>query len=290
MGEPMITVAGEALIDLIVDQAGHVDPRMGGGPFNVARAVARLGQPVDLPRPPVRRPLRPADARRPGAQRRADRRGRPVRRAHHAGPGGRGPGRRARPTTSTWPRPRRPPSARPRRSCPPAPRPCTSAPSAWSWSRSGPASSRPGRRCPEDVMVMLDPNCRPGAIPSRQAYLDRLGRILRRADVVKVSTEDLAYLFPGQDAGRRRRRTCSGQGPACVLVTDGADTRARVHRREEDPGRCPRRPGRRHRGRRRLVRRGVPRLVDRQRPRPGRPGRTRNWSARPPRRPSTPRW
>ena len=42
----MITVAGEALIDLIVDQAGHVDPRMGGGPFNVARAVARLGQPV----------------------------------------------------------------------------------------------------------------------------------------------------------------------------------------------------------------------------------------------------
>ena len=39
----MITVAGEALIDLIVDPAGHVDPRLGGGPFNVARAVARLG-------------------------------------------------------------------------------------------------------------------------------------------------------------------------------------------------------------------------------------------------------
>ena len=48
MGEPMITVAGEALIDLIVDQAGRVDPRMGGGPFNVARAVARLGQPVTV--------------------------------------------------------------------------------------------------------------------------------------------------------------------------------------------------------------------------------------------------
>jgi len=41
----MITVAGEALIDLIVDPAGHIDPRFGGGPFNVARAVARLGQP-----------------------------------------------------------------------------------------------------------------------------------------------------------------------------------------------------------------------------------------------------
>lgn len=40
----MITVAGEALIDLIVDPASHVDPRMGGGPFNVTRAVARLGR------------------------------------------------------------------------------------------------------------------------------------------------------------------------------------------------------------------------------------------------------
>ena len=41
----MITVAGEALIDLIVDPAGHIDPRFGGGPFNVVRAVARLGLP-----------------------------------------------------------------------------------------------------------------------------------------------------------------------------------------------------------------------------------------------------
>src|ERR1700683_2911264 len=40
----MITVAGEVLIDLIVDPADHLDPRFGGGPFNVARAVARLGQ------------------------------------------------------------------------------------------------------------------------------------------------------------------------------------------------------------------------------------------------------
>ncbi len=42
----MITVAHEALIDLIVDPAGHVDPRLGGAGFNVTRAVARLGRPV----------------------------------------------------------------------------------------------------------------------------------------------------------------------------------------------------------------------------------------------------
>ena len=36
----MITVAHEALIDLIVDADGHVDPRLGGAGFNVTRAVA----------------------------------------------------------------------------------------------------------------------------------------------------------------------------------------------------------------------------------------------------------
>jgi fructokinase len=42
----MITVAGEALIDMIADADGRLVPKSGGGPFNVARAVARLGQPA----------------------------------------------------------------------------------------------------------------------------------------------------------------------------------------------------------------------------------------------------
>ena len=50
---------------------------------------------------------------------------------------------------------------------------------------------------PPDALVMVDPNCRPDAIADRGAYLDRLERILRRADAVKVSVEDLAYLCPG---------------------------------------------------------------------------------------------
>ena len=74
---------------------------------------------------------------------------------------------------------------------------------------------------PAGITVMLDPNCRPGAIASRQAYLDRLDRILRRVDLIKTSTEDLAYLFPGQDAGHAAADLL-GRGPACVVVTDGA--------------------------------------------------------------------
>jgi fructokinase len=73
---------------------------------------------------------------------------------------------------------------------------------------------------PPGTLVMIDPNCRPSAIADRSAYLDRLARILRCADVVKVSTEDLAYLYPGATA-RAAAAALLGQGPRLVLVTDG---------------------------------------------------------------------
>jgi fructokinase len=70
------------------------------------------------------------------------------------------------------------------------------------------------------TLLMIDPNCRPEAITDRQAYLDRLSRILRRADVVKVSVEDLDYLAPGTPAASAAAGLL-GQGPALVLLTDG---------------------------------------------------------------------
>src|ERR1700719_2383586 len=39
----VIVVAGEALIDLVVGTGGQVDARPGGGPYNAARTLARLG-------------------------------------------------------------------------------------------------------------------------------------------------------------------------------------------------------------------------------------------------------
>ena len=44
----MIVVAGEALVDLVPDDDGRLGAHCGGGPFNVARALARLGQRVDF--------------------------------------------------------------------------------------------------------------------------------------------------------------------------------------------------------------------------------------------------
>ena len=42
----VIVVIGEALIDLLVRPDGRIEATGGGGPFNTARTIARLGQQV----------------------------------------------------------------------------------------------------------------------------------------------------------------------------------------------------------------------------------------------------
>lgn len=216
----MITVAGEALVDLIVDADGHVDPRLGGGPFNVTRAVARLGLPAaflgrlsgdrfgqlmraDLERHGVLIAVpAPVSAPTTLALVDVDPAGVPGYHFYLAGTSAAaiGPGEAVLPAGTT----------------------------ALHVGTLGLVMEPVGTSLeelvatlPDGVMVMLDPNSRPGAIASRQAYLDRLDRILRRADVVKVSTEDVAYLFPGRDAADAAAELLA-PGPSCVLVTDGA--------------------------------------------------------------------
>jgi fructokinase len=75
---------------------------------------------------------------------------------------------------------------------------------------------------PERLLVFVDPNCRPSIISDDAAYRARLARVLGRADVVKVSGDDLAYLDPDSDpvvvAGG-----LLDLGPRVVLFTDGGD-------------------------------------------------------------------
>ncbi len=71
------------------------------------------------------------------------------------------------------------------------------------------------------VVVMVDPNCRPTVIKDAVAYRARLDRVLARTDVVKVSGDDLEWLSPGVpvlDAAR----ALLGAGPQVVLLTDGS--------------------------------------------------------------------
>jgi fructokinase len=73
----------------------------------------------------------------------------------------------------------------------------------------------------EQTLVMVDLNCRPDAIKHPQAYRARLDGVLRRADVVKASEEDLGYLEPDLFAFEAARRVLS-TGPAVMLLSHGA--------------------------------------------------------------------
>ena len=73
-----------------------------------------------------------------------------------------------------------------------------------------------------DQLVMVDVNCRPDVIADRARYSDRIDRVIRRADVVKVSDEDLRYLRPGTDPLVAAAALLEA-GPSAVLVTRGGD-------------------------------------------------------------------
>jgi fructokinase len=75
---------------------------------------------------------------------------------------------------------------------------------------------------PDDAVVMLDPNCRPTATRDRDAVVRRVDRLLPRVDVVKVSRDDLAFLRPGIDPGLAIDEILLA-GPSAVLWTDGAE-------------------------------------------------------------------
>ena len=75
---------------------------------------------------------------------------------------------------------------------------------------------------PDDVLLVVDPNCRPSILEGHPAARGRLERILRRADVVKVSTDDAEYLYPDREA-LAAAEEIQGHGTQVVLLTDGAD-------------------------------------------------------------------
>jgi fructokinase len=74
---------------------------------------------------------------------------------------------------------------------------------------------------PEDSLVLLDPNCRAQVIGDPAPYRRLLDLFLRRADIVKVSDDDLALLDPSRPAPEVARGLL-GSGPRAVILTQGA--------------------------------------------------------------------
>jgi fructokinase len=77
-------------------------------------------------------------------------------------------------------------------------------------------------RMDADTLVALDPNCRPTTIADPAAFRGRLARLLVHTDVMKASEDDLAWIAPGSDPVTAARELLTRDG-AVALVTLGGD-------------------------------------------------------------------
>ena len=219
----MIVVAGESLIDLIYSPQGAVVASPGGGPFNAARTMARLGRPTRFlgrfSTDPFGRLLAaklagdqvemacPDQLAAPTALAivTVDGAGVPRYWFHLAG-------------TATF-----------ALDLPTAERAVAADTEALHIGSIGLAAEPMAtaleglaQSLPPSALVMLDPNWRAQAIPDADAHRSRIRRLLPRTDVLKVSTEDLAFVVPGSDVPEAAR-ILLGWGARCVLVTDGPE-------------------------------------------------------------------
>ncbi len=217
----MIVVAGEALIDLTVDATGAIRAHPGGGPFNVARTLGRLGTPVTyigrLSHDRFGARLRAAlvddgvrldgvvdtDAPTTLAVAELDENGAARYRFYLDGTSA--PGLETADALDRLP----------------------TAVTALHIGTLGlvlPPSADAVRALAERVsgrgLVLVDPNCRPAVGGGPAAVRRRLEAVLGLADVVKASEDDLAWLTPDETPVEAARGLLAN-GPAAVLLTRG---------------------------------------------------------------------
>jgi len=70
-------------------------------------------------------------------------------------------------------------------------------------------------------LVMLDPNIRPALVDDEERYRQRLNSVIGRSTIVKASQEDLAWLYPDLSY-EQAAETLMGRGVRLVIATLGA--------------------------------------------------------------------
>ena len=73
----------------------------------------------------------------------------------------------------------------------------------------------------DDQIVMIDPNCRPSVMTGSTVFAQALASVLVRADIIKVSGDDLEFISPSVPVLQAARELHATSG-AVVLLTDGA--------------------------------------------------------------------
>ena len=222
----MIVVGGESLVDLLVGEDGQVVARPGGGPFNVARGLARLGAETAfcgaLSRDRFGRGARAALAAEGVRLDWAVERDLPTTLAlAELGPGGAAYRFYADGTAA--------PSLDVEDvATVPVPRALLVGALGLVLEPMAGALEALVARCAGEALVMVDVNWRPAAIADPAAQRARLARVLAHADVVKVSTEDLDHMGEDDPRSLAPRVLVTDGGRPAVAYTPEGELRAEV--------------------------------------------------------------
>lgn len=76
---------------------------------------------------------------------------------------------------------------------------------------------------PHNVLRVLDPNVRPLLIKDREEYTARLMRMFQSVDLLKLSDEDLEWLYPNMSIDDAMTALLSQTNAAVVVLTRGGD-------------------------------------------------------------------
>lgn len=219
----MILVGGENLIDFIESADGTFTANLGGGPFNIAKAMARQGQkvgyltPISLDQMGDRLA---ADLESDGVALLAPRSSAPTSLALVTLKNG-------QPSYQFY----RQKTAERQVSAPLLNRiipkqavafqlgslALTSGKDADIWAQIYRAVHRRG------VLTSLDPNIRPGFIRNRRKYMARLARILPETDLLKLSDEDLRWLEPKRSLDEAAEYLRGTYNIPLLVLTRGAE-------------------------------------------------------------------
>ena len=215
----VIVVIGEALIDLLVRPDGRVEAAPGGGPFNTARTIARLGQRVAfagrLSTDVFGRRLRDALAADGVDLDLVDSTDDPTTLAVVETGADAAPEYRFYLDGTSAP------------GLGPSVVERMGTPSALHVGTLGLVLEPLGSsvelalgRMPRETLVMLDLNARPAATPDRVTWTQRVERLIDRVDVVKASVDDLHWFRPGVEPVDAAAAIVAA-GPRVAVVTDG---------------------------------------------------------------------
>ncbi len=80
------------------------------------------------------------------------------------------------------------------------------------------------QRCKANsILTSLDPNIRPAVVNDRKKYTKRLRQLMRIADIIKLSDEDLTWLYPNRPLEQAVSDCKADCNAALFILTLGAD-------------------------------------------------------------------